>query len=410
MTYKVDKIAGYAAALDYEHLKARLMSDLIVNIPNSNNFGQLIHSIHKRTTPLQAMNTTFNELSVSVVQDAITTEIARMFDVQFEGKTIFNCPVISAPENYQIGLIVGPSGSGKSSILKTIGPNAVTAWDDDKAVASHFASAAEAQERLSGVGFNSIPSWLRPYNVLSTGEQFRADMARAIQVGACIDEFTSVVDRNVAKSCAHAVNRLIRARGYQRVTFATCHYDVIEWLSPDWVYDTKGGVMLPRGSVHRPERIVDLTPCDSNCWPQFSPHHYLAANINKSARCWAATWEGQTVGFASALAFPNGYFRNAWREHRTVVLPDFQGLGMGVRISDALGSIFLAEGCKFFSKTAHPRMGEYRNSSPLWRATSKNGRDRQDYNHNRKTKETAYKHLHMVRLTYSHEFTGVCEL
>lgn len=279
-------------------------------------------------------------------------------------------------------------------------------WSETKAVASHFGSAQEAQKKLSGVGFNSIPSWLRPYHVLSTGERFRADMARMIGEGACVDEFTSVVDRNVAKSCAFAVQRLIRSEGYQRVTFATCHYDVIEWLSPDWVFDTKTLQMLARGCLQRPTRIVDLTPCDAKFWPIFSPHHYLTENINQSARCWAAVWEGQTVGFASAIAFPVGTIKNAWREHRTVVLPDFQGLGLGVRISDALACIFISEGRRYFSKTAHPRMGEYRNASPLWRPTSKNMMARKDYNHNRKTKESRYKHLHMNRVTYSHEFIG----
>jgi ABC-type lipoprotein export system ATPase subunit/GNAT superfamily N-acetyltransferase len=351
-------------------------------------------------------STSSRTLQVSVPCDEITLKLSQLFDYKFEGQSSVRIPQFTPPAEYQIGLIVGPSGSGKSTLLREIGVTPAPEWEDEKAIASHFQSADDAQERLSGVGFNSIPAWMRPYRVLSTGEKFRADMARMLATDSVIDEFTSVVDRNVAKSCAYAVQRFIRKNNLQRVTFATCHYDVAEWLQPDWMFDTPSEQLLARGCLQRPQRIVDLTPCDSKHWPIFSAHHYLTEDINRSARCWAATWEGRTVGFVSALAYPNGYIKNAWREHRTVALPDFQGMGIGVRISDAMATIFVKDGCRFFSKTAHPRMGEYRNNSPLWRPTSKNMRARTDYNHNRKTKESSYKHLHMNRFTYSHEFIG----
>lgn len=55
---------------------------------------------------------------------------------------------------------------------------------------------------LSSVGFSSPPSWVRPFRVLSTGEQFRVTMARTLAEMpdlAVVDEFTSVVDRTVAR-------------------------------------------------------------------------------------------------------------------------------------------------------------------------------------------------------------------
>jgi GNAT superfamily N-acetyltransferase len=113
------------------------------------------------------------------------------------------------------------------------------------------------------------------------------------------------------------------------------------------------------------------------------------------------------IGFSSALAFPNGNFKNAWREHRTVVLPDYQGMGVGVRISDAVAEIFVSDGCRYFSKTVHPRMGEYRNNSVLWAATSKNMKARADYLTTKtKTKEDGHKHRHAGRVAYSHEYIG----
>ena len=106
---------------------------------------------------------------------------------------------------------------------------------------------------------------------------------------------------------------------------------------------------------------------------------------------------------------PSGTTKNAWRGHRTVVLPDFQGMGIGVRLSDSVGEIMLAEGKRYFSKTAHPRLGEYRNNSPKWKPTSKNMQDRKDYAlmdwENKKfSKELMMKHID--RFCYSHEYIG----
>ena len=344
-----------------------------------------------------------------VDQDDITREISKMMDYEFDGVSEFAAPKLSGlPSEYGVGLIVGPSGSGKSTILNDLFCIAPPPeWGENKAIASHFDSAADAQNRLSAVGFNSVPSWLRPFNVLSNGEQFRANLARGLDSGAVFDEFTSVVDRNVAKSCSVAVSRYIKKNKLKNIVFATCHYDVAEWLQPDWTFDTATGFLSVRGLERRPTIELEIIPCTTKAWDMFSKHHYLTGDINKSSRCWLAVWGGVPVGFASALTFPNQHWKNGWREHRTVVLPDFQGMGLGARISDAVAEIFLAGGCRYFSKTAHPRLGEYRNHSEKWRPTSKNMKARTDYKRGNKTKEDGHKMRHASRVCYSHEYTGV---
>lgn len=339
-----------------------------------------------------------------VEQDEITSAVSAAFDFKFDGETQFTAPDFTAPDDYGIGLVVGPSGSGKSTILRAIGEDSPPDWRRGVAVASHFKSADEAIDRLGAVGLNSIPAWLREYEALSTGEKFRADLARRLHDCAVIDEFTSVVDRNVARACSVALRRYVDKSGARRVTLASCHYDIVEWLQPDWVFDTSTGKMSERGSLPRPRIAIDVVPCGVSAWAIFEPHHYLSAAINKSSRCWIALWDGVPVGFASAIAFPNGNMRRAWRGHRTVILPDYQGLGIGVRLSDAIARMFVDDGCRYFSKTAHPRMGEYREASPNWRATSKNKRARLDYSEGRKTKEDGHKLAHRNRVCYSHEF------
>ncbi len=52
------------------------------------------------------------------------------------------------------------------------------------------------------------------------------------------DEFTSVVDREVAKVGSYAVSKAVRRQPGKQFIAVTCHYDVVDWLEPDWVFCT----------------------------------------------------------------------------------------------------------------------------------------------------------------------------
>jgi len=68
----------------------------------------------------------------------------------------------------------------------------------------------------------------------------RVDIARALcldQNEIVFDEFTSVVDREIAKVSAFAISKAVR-RSKKRFIAVTCHYDVVDWLDPDWVFCT----------------------------------------------------------------------------------------------------------------------------------------------------------------------------
>lgn len=169
-------------------------------------------------------------------------------------------------DDWQIGVVVGPSGSGKTSIAEElcrdgwIDANILTGglWsqhapviEDMTTMAGDYAKATAA---LAATGLGSVPSWLRPRRVLSNGERFRADMA-ALLVHAgpsatyYIDEFTSVLDRQVAKVGAGAFAKTWRKKPGRRVILVTPHYDVLEWIQPDWIVDTAGGDTLGGGHV-----------------------------------------------------------------------------------------------------------------------------------------------------------------
>lgn len=180
--------------------------------------------------------------SVDIYHDKFIAAAEKAFDCVSNGKSKYypwEKPEI--PSDFGIGVIVGSSGSGKSTLLREFGSELPPLWFSDRAIISHFKDPDDAINKLSAVGLNSIPSWYRPYKVLSNGEQFRADLARKIENGAVIDEFTSVVDRNVAKAASVALSRYIKQNNIRNVVLSTCHRDILEWLQPDWVIDTDLG-------------------------------------------------------------------------------------------------------------------------------------------------------------------------
>ena len=319
---------------------------------------------------------------VSVTPDTTTARVAEAFDYAFTGERVFEGwekPTI--PDDFGIGLIVGPSGSGKSLLLAQFGHETEVVWDSSKAVVSQFMDSDDALARLGAVGLNSIPAWCSPFHILSTGEKFRANLARQLQSGAVVDEFTSVVDRNVAKAACNAVRRYVDTTRLRGIVFASCHYDVLHWLRPDWYFDTSDGTLHDGRSLWRPKIKIDLVPCKRTAWKVFSKHHYLSAQLASSADCYLATADfgdgALVVGFTCCIPMPSGTLEHAWRGHRTVVLPDFQGLGIGPRISDMLAQIYIDKGLHYYSRTAHPRLAAYRNRPQSgWIRTVEDGKHR----------------------------------
>ena len=342
-------------------------------------------------------------LECVVQMDELLQEVIRPFDYTSTGIESFYPYLVpkGLPTDYGIGVIVGASGTGKSTLLKEFGVSKPLVWDSKLAIASHFNSPEDAVERLSAAGLMSVPEWVKPFQVLSNGQQFRAGLARSLYTGAVLDEFTSVVDRNVAKAASTAMARYVRRNDIKQITIATCHRDVLEFLEPDWVIDTDRGEWTSGRYLQRPKLVLKIYPCSKLLWEYFAKHHYLSESLNKASHCYMALWEGKVVGFSSVMAYPSGTVKEAFREHRLVVHPDYQGFGFGPRISEAVANHYTENGKRFFSKTSHPRLGEYRDNSAKWKPTSKNHMRRTDG----KSKTTRWE-LNNQRWSYSHEFVG----
>ena len=401
----------------------------------------------------------------SVYDSFRVRQVAGLFDVPLaeKARANFRVEVPGLDEDWQIGLIVGPSGSGKSTIARRAFGDALVThfdWPSDKAVVDCFGDLPikDITGLLTAVGFSSPPSWIKPYEVLSGGERFRCDLARALarssrqlavgsQLGhdaqplaanccqptAVFDEFTSVVDRNVARIGSAAVAKAIRgglldalgaglltpppsrpqvsgdARGLAvggalgggvgrpsvgdaagsgdprrardgdaagsgdprraraRFVAVTCHYDVAEWLEPDWIVDMASQTCMRR-RLRRPDIQLRVYRATTAAWRLFARHHYLSGALNPSARCFVAWWREEPVTFCATL--PVWGRKRHYRISRLVTLPDYQGIGLGMRVAEAVAEIHVEEGLRFNVTASHPALIAHCRKSSKWRTVN----------------------------------------
>ena len=203
-------------------------------------------------------------LESKIIVDKYCEYIFNNYDIQNRDITTTEVPLPSHEDmeemnssHWNIMLICGKSGSGKSTILREIGNVKPIEYDYNKAVISQFDGYTEEEvcDLLGGVGLSSVPTWLRKPQELSNGERARLDLCKAIYDAGkgqiiYVDEFTSVVNRDVAKSMSHALQRYIRQK-YLKIVIASCHFDIIEWLNPNYIFnlnhkDENGNVELEK--------------------------------------------------------------------------------------------------------------------------------------------------------------------
>jgi energy-coupling factor transporter ATP-binding protein EcfA2 len=286
-----------------------------------------------------------------------------------------DAPLEDKPWN--VGLLVGPSGSGKTSILRRTFGTSYVGWQSDSVIDDFDErhSIDDIAAVCQAVGFNTIPAWLRPFDVLSNGEQFRVTMARMLldlEGIIAVDEFTSVVDRQVAKIGANAVQKWTRKHDRQFVA-ATCHYDVLDWLQPDWVIDAAKQTFEWRSVQPRPTIDVEIKAVNYDFWRLFAPYHYLTAELNRTARCFVAFVDDQPTAFAGVLHRPHPKVNNIKGLSRIVTLPDWQGLGLAFVLTDALAASYKVIGQRFRTYPAHPALIRSFDRSPMYSLIQKPG-------------------------------------
>lgn len=311
-------------------------------------------------------------------------QVAGMFDLPLErsAAATFEADVPGVDEPWRIGLIVGPSAAGKSTLLaQAFGTRVYSAppWPPDLAVVDSMGELPIKQivGLFTAVGFGSPPSWLKPYRVLSGGERFRCDLARALATAlaenrspsappiVAFDEFTSLLDRPAAQLACAALGKALRQDLIAcRFVAATCHADVVDWLAPDWVLDLAGGALAWR-RLQRPGLRFQVFRCRRDAWRLFARHHYLTGELNRGARCYLGLCRQAPAAFCATLPLIGRQGR--WRITRLVTLPDFQGLGLGMRLAETVAELHRQDGQRVSVTSGHPALLAHCQRSGRWR-------------------------------------------
>lgn len=327
-----------------------------------------------------------NTIDVTLSSDVCKTFrcqcAANSLDIDVKKKNTHHLHIdnVKLPEQWNIGLVVGSSGSGKTTTIKHLFGEDVFDCDinDELPIIDQLPSNLtyeECAKLLTAIGLNSVPCWIRPYKTLSNGQQARAQAAYLMSKAqddniVCIDEWTSVVDRTVAKAMSACIDKFSR-RYNKRIILCSCHYDIIEWIKPDWLIDcNKQEFVLPKSESfffgEREKLQFDIREIDSSTWKYFSKYHYLSELMPGGLTYTYGLFHGQNqIGFqcfANYVPHRKGT-KIILHSNRTVIHPDYTGLGLGMLLID--------ESCKLLLKKVDCRiMGKF-SSVPVFKAMSK---------------------------------------
>lgn len=317
------------------------------------------------------------------------TKAANSLDIDVEKKSVHHFEVLADLESpYNVGLIVGASGSGKTTLARQIfGADCFeTLLDENRPVIDQFPEDwpyDDCAAALAGVGLTAVPCWIRPAYTLSNGQKARAEcalqIARKHDGITVIDEWTSVVDRTVAKVMSHCIAKHARKTG-RRIVLLSCHYDVAEWLNPDWVIDCNKQEFTDRRLLcrtwERSERLqFEVREIGRESWRYFSRYHYLSDRLPGGLIYTFGLFHGgNQVGFQCFANYvPH---RIAHREagepmqmhsNRTVIHPDYAGLGMGIKLINATSAVMAERGFDVRAKFSSLPVYQAMKRQPCWK-------------------------------------------
>lgn len=270
-------------------------------------------------------------------------------DIDINKKSVHHLKVdnINIPDDWSIGVIYGASGSGKTTLAKQLfGEDCFkTIMDENTPIINQFPkelSYEDCSSILNGIGLTSVVCWVRPVKTLSNGQRARAEAALLMTQSdaiTIIDEWTSVVDRTVAKAMSHCVQKFAR-RQKKQIILLSCHYDIIEWVKPDWLIDcNKQQFFLPESEdffFQRREQLeFTIREVGRGTWRYFSKYHYLSERLPGGKIYTFGLFHGDNqIGFqcfANYTPIRKGY-APIFHSNRTVIHPDYAGLGMGIQV------------------------------------------------------------------------------
>lgn len=166
-------------------------------------------------------------------------------------------------------------------------------------------------------------------------------------------------------------------RGAGKAVLLSCHYDILDWVEPDWIFDTANGkferAKAGRRLRRRPPITFELWETDRHQWSAFEPHHYLKLPHMIAATYYVATAGDQLVAHVAVGTRPG---MAEARACRLVVMPEWQGAGIGLRFLAAVCDRWRQGRNRYSIKvptlfhTSHPGLCAALRRDPKWTQVS----------------------------------------
>jgi len=325
------------------------------------------------------------KLQSPVSKDFRCQVAANSLDIDVEKKSIHHLKIqnIKPAENWNVGIVYGSSGSGKTTLCKQMfGQDCFDfKLNPEIPIINQFPEDMPYEtcaQTLNGIGLSSVPCWIRPVNTLSNGQHARAHSALAMiqeKELVCIDEWTSVVDRTVAKAMSHCLQKYAK-RNNKKIVLCSCHYDIIEWLNPDWLIDCNKQRFIPREQeafFFEPREKLKFTirTVGRDTWRYFSKYHYLSSNLPFGKLYIFGLFYGEDqVGFHCYANYCPQFKgqKKILHSNRLVIHPDFCGLGLGLKFVNLTAQYMLDtyKRISIFSKFSAMPTHKARKNSKEW--------------------------------------------
>lgn len=95
-----------------------------------------------------------------------------------------------------------------------------------------------------------------------------------------------------------------------------------------------------------------MRACGRGEWEKFRRYHYLSTELNKTSRCYGVYDGNSIIAFMAIIHNPHPINPKIKRVHRLVVLPDYQGVGIGKKFLNIIAQKYHSEGWDFSITTS----------------------------------------------------------
>ena len=369
------------------------------DLPMEKSTKQANIAVDKKYSPVPPTHGAFTgvsslALTCSVANAQVTASSLLPFGITWSG---INREEILYPSSTDpkkpVTVLFGPSGCGKTSILHQTCTKVVCCGDD-------YSSREEEKDRIAttmgnDIGIDEFGSFQQTSEELLNFVRWFMDMVEKKQIERMSVTTLDLSVAQVLMSHGARVWDVFRSRWL--TAEATARSSSLSSSTSSSIFSSISS-SSPTSSPSCYE-IIEVNGQD--WWNHFGRYHYMDhqgdgsnshGGFNNAARTYLLLNENHTaIGLCATLSGMGIYqLGSVVREHRTVILPPYQGMGIGQAFVKVIAENYMRSGIGFFSRTRHPALVAVRNRDNKWKTIEK----------------TAGKRDSNGNVAYSHFFIG----